>query len=120
MTRRRHTAKDRARIFAAAGGICHICSGPIQTGDAWEVEHVIALELSGDDTDANKRPAHVKCHKAKTADDMGKIAKAKRNEARHTGAARPKGQIKPAGFPKREAREPKPGLPPRQMYRSAE
>jgi 5-methylcytosine-specific restriction enzyme A len=120
MSRRRHSAKDRARIFAANGGICHLCGGSIQTGEAWEVEHVIALELSGDDTDANKRPAHVKCHRAKTADDMGKIAKAKRNEARHTGAARPKQTIKSAGFPKREAREPKPGLPPRQMYRNAE
>lgn len=102
MTRRRHSAKDRARIFADAGGVCHLCGGTIQTGEAWEIEHVIALELSGDDTDANKRPSHIKCHRAKTADDAGKIAKAKRNEARHIGAKRPKQQIKSAGFPKPE------------------
>ena len=118
MTRRRQSAKDRARIFAAHNGICHICKGTIQTGEAWDVEHVIPLAISGDDTDANKAPAHVKCHTNKTAVDMGDIAKAKRREARHTGAARPKGNIKSRGFEKKE-RNPKPGLPPRFIYRNA-
>lgn len=102
MTRRRHSAKDRARILKANNEICHLCGGAIHPGEAWEIEHVIALELSGDDTDANKRPAHVKCHKAKTADDAGKIAKAKRNEARHIGAKRPSGKLQGRQFPKAE------------------
>ena len=88
MTRRMSTSR-RARIFAAANGVCHICETVIDgTREPWEVEHVIALEISGDDSDDNLRPAHVACHKAKTREDAGRIAKAKRVAAKHTGAFR--------------------------------
>jgi len=119
MTRRRHNAKDRSRIFAAHNGICHICKGAIQTGEAWEIEHLVPLAISGDDTDANKAPAHVKCHKNKTAVDLGDIAKAKRREARHTGAVRPKGNIKSCGFGKKERAAKLDLTKRRQLFRSA-
>jgi 5-methylcytosine-specific restriction enzyme A len=80
----------RVRIFDAAGGACHICGGKIRPGEAWDAEHVIPLEISGDDTDDNLRPAHVKCHRSKTAEDAGTIAKAKRVHAKHIGADRPR------------------------------
>lgn len=83
--------KARAEIFATHGGICHICNGRIQAAERWEVEHVIAREISGDDGPTNLRPAHAKCHKAKTAQDAGIIAKAKRRAAKHSGAFRPSG-----------------------------
>lgn len=57
--------------------------------EAWELEHVIAFELTRDDTDENLRPAHVKCHKAKTKDDVRAISKAKRVSAKHLGAKKP-------------------------------
>lgn len=118
--RRRHTRKDRERILSAAGNLCHLCGGTIQPGDAWDIEHVIALELSGDDTDANKRPAHRKCHVAKTRDDVAKIAKAKRQEAGHRGFSRPKQTIHSRGFDRKERPEKLPQLPPRAIYRSTE
>ena len=93
MTRRSMTPLRRARIFDAAGGVCHLCGVRIAVGEPWEAEHVIALEISGDDSDANLRPAHVACHRAKTADDAGRIAKARRVHAKHIGAHRPKATI---------------------------
>jgi 5-methylcytosine-specific restriction enzyme A len=104
MGRKRLSTRDRARIFAAAGGVCHICGGLIQAGEAWEVSHPIPIALGGDDDDTNRRPAHKKCHRALTAqEDIPRIAKAKRVEARHLGARVAKGTIKSAGF----ARAPK-------------
>ena len=94
MSRRRSmTSLRRARIFDAAGGVCHICSQRILPGEPWEAEHVIALEISDDDSDANLAPAHVACHRVKTAEDHGRIAKARRVYAKHIGAHRPKSKL---------------------------
>jgi len=115
MSRRSFSKKDRARIFASAGGVCHLCNGAITVGEAWEVEHVIAWELTRDDSDENLRPAHVKCHREKThKQDRPAIQKAKDRQAKHTGAARPKQSI--PSRPKAPAKEPKPSLPPRIMF----
>ena len=85
MTRRRRTTLQRAAIFAAHNGTCHLCGGTIDgTRDAWDLDHVIPLALGGEDTDDNLRPAHRKCHRAKG--DHTKIAKGKRVAAKHTGA----------------------------------
>lgn len=90
MRRRTISAKERLALFAAAGGVCHVCGGRITVGEAWDVEHVIPLALGGDDDAANMRPAHRKhCHAGKTVQDVADIARAKRREARHIGA-RPK------------------------------
>lgn len=93
MPRRSMTPLRRARIFDAHGGICHLCGCKIGVGEAWDVEHVIALEISGDDSDDNLAPAHRTCHRAKTAEDAGLIAKARRVHAKHIGAHRPKRTI---------------------------
>lgn len=87
MTRRKSiSAKERAHLFQLHGGICHICKGKIQVGEAWEVEHVIPWEISRDDSDKNRKPAHEKCHREqKTPKDRKDIAKVKRQEAKHRG-----------------------------------
>lgn len=87
--RRPISTRERVDIFTRANGICHICGETIDgTRDRWEVEHVIALEMGGDEAKGspNLQPAHVGCHKVKTAVDAWAIAKAKRREARHIGA----------------------------------
>lgn len=89
MARRTLSTKARLAVFTGANGTCHICGGKIQVGEAWDVEHVIPLAICNDDTPDNMRPAHVKCHKAKTRQDKADIARAKRREASHKGA-RPK------------------------------
>lgn len=87
MKRKSRNAKERARLFNLFEGKCYLCKGQIDgTKEAWEIEHVIPIAQGGEDEDSNLQLAHAKCHKAKTAEDMGNIARAKRREARHTGA----------------------------------
>ena len=104
MKRRSISTRERVEIFQKAGGVCHCCQGRIAIGDAWEVEHVIPLAQGGADEGDNLQPAHVKCHRAKTADDAGNTARAKRREARHLGArvsARPLPCGRKSAFKKR-------------------
>lgn len=85
------TRNQRAELFLEHGGICHLCNTRIQAerGEAWEVEHVEAREISGRDDWANLRPAHVACHKVKTATDKAIIAKCNRVRNRHLGIKKP-------------------------------
>lgn len=126
MARRRFTDKDRTRIFAANNGCCHLCNQKIDgVREAWEIEHVIAWELTRDDSDENLKPAHISCHKDKThKQDRPAINQAKRREAKHQGVKRPAGNLKSAGFQKSD-KSPRidksaiPDLPRPQLYRSA-
>lgn len=87
MTKRKSLSKSgKVKLFKAHGGICHVCAGKIQVGEAWDADHVIPLEMGGEDGGENLKPAHVKCHRAKTRKDAGDIAKAKRREANNIGA----------------------------------
>jgi len=87
MTRRPLSVTRRVALFQSHAGVCHLCSGRIQAGEAWEVSHEIPLELGGADDEANMRPAHAKCHRAHTSTvDIPNIARAKRRYAKHIGA----------------------------------
>ena len=104
MARKHFSQRERVRIFALHGGKCHLCQMPIKVGEAWDMEHVIAWELTRDDSDDNVRPAHKHCHKIKTADDVRNIRKADRVKAKHIGAwPAPRGnaRLQSRGFPKR-------------------
>lgn len=84
--------KERARLFALRGGVCYLCGGKIDGAtERWEIEHEIPLAISRDNSDDNLRLAHFKCHKVKTANDAGDIARAKRRAAKHDGSARKTG-----------------------------
>ena len=97
MTTRRSLSRTlRARVFDAAQGLCHICGGKITASDAWDVEHRLPLALGGADDETNMSPAHKVCHRAKSADDIGRIRKADRQRARHIGA-KPTKFRRPAG-----------------------
>lgn len=91
--RPRLSDKKRRELFIMHGGICHLCGMKIDgTRERWEVEHVIPRSMLGKlaDTDDNMKPAHVSCHKVKTAEDKGNLARAVRRQDRHTGVHRPK------------------------------
>lgn len=94
-TRRSLSTSARVRIFRDADGRCHICGQRITVSDRWDVEHVIPIAMGGADDDSNMAPSHMACHRAKTASDLGQIAKAKRQEARHLGVKKPTRWRKP-------------------------
>lgn len=84
--RRTWTAKRRLAVFERDGGVCHICAQKILVGEAWDLEHRVPLALGGDDDEGNVHPAHVTCHKGKSAQDAANLAKANRVRAKHKGA----------------------------------
>lgn len=102
MARPAMTTKRRALIFERHKGTCYLCGAKIQIGEAWDAEHIIAWEISRDDSDDNLKPAHKKCHAVKTSRDRRDIAKVKRMEAKHNGTwAKPVGnsKLQSRGFP---------------------
>jgi 5-methylcytosine-specific restriction protein A len=95
-TRRPIGQRERLAIFARAECRCHICGEVIKAvSERWDVEHVIPLEMGGDEAKGSKnlQPAHAACHKTKTSVDAWQIAKSKRREARHLGAVKPRSPL---------------------------
>ncbi len=93
--------KVRLRVFDRVGGKCHLCGQPIQTGQKWDLDHVVALINGGENVESNLHPAHRKCHKDKTAADVAEKARIAGIRAKHIGAhVAPKQKIRSAGFPK--------------------
>lgn len=123
--RKRRSTRERANLFESHKGICHICGLPIQAGEKWEWSHPRPLALGGEDTVENAAPAHFKCHRALTAkEDIPRIAKAKRQHARHIGAKAPTARpLKGRGFAKsgRKPRGPLANvLPVKNLYEPKE
>lgn len=106
--RRARSPKARAKIFAAREGRCHICGEKITASEKWDLDHIIALGISGDDSDGNLAPAHIACHRRKTSKaDVPAIAKAKRMEKR-LGPIAPPCSTTCTPIPKPQKRERKP------------
>lgn len=125
MARREFTAAVYAQIVHratnAAGLVqCEGC-GLVLGKRPYHVDHTIADGLQVDKSrkltaEDGKLLGVECCHRPKTADDVAKIAKAKRCEAKHVGIARPKQSIRSAGFQKAPAKEPKQQLARRPLY----
>lgn len=114
MARREFTRDQKAQITARAtdalGVIrCERCSLAQKSG-SFEIDHVIA-EGMRPEADKKARITIAEgqllgkscCHRGehgKTNDDVAKIAKAKRREAKHTGITRPAGHLQGQGFPR--------------------
>jgi hypothetical protein len=105
--RKSFSAKNRARIFALHDGICGISKRKIQAGEAWEIEHRIALALGGTNEDENLYPALVEPHKGKTRTDKGAIAKCKRIERKSNPLTRKPSTMQSRPFPKTKTTWPK-------------
>lgn len=69
--------------------VCYLCGGRFNPATTtWEAEHVIRRVLKKDDTPSNVWPAHAKCHKPKTANDITENAKGKRVSEKAFGIKR--------------------------------
>lgn len=77
----------RIRCFEHNNRKCHLCGQNILVGDKWELDHIIALINGGENRQSNLAPAHKKCHRRKTAQDVAEKSKIARIKARHIGAA---------------------------------
>jgi 5-methylcytosine-specific restriction endonuclease McrA len=83
------TPTQRLKLFEDHKGICVVCGGKINFGEAWIDEHVRALGLAGTNDMDNRAPAHVKCAEAKTHnEDMPRITKAKAQKRAALGIKR--------------------------------
>ncbi len=112
----------RQRCFDKVNGVCHICKIQIKVGETWEADHIIALINGGENRESNLGPVHKHCHVSKTAIDDKIKSKTAKVRGRHTGAIRPKAQLKSKGFaksPKGKSLAQQAGLnplPPKQLY----
>jgi 5-methylcytosine-specific restriction endonuclease McrA len=79
----------RLRVFERHGGICHLSGRKIMPGDAWDVDHVIALVNGGEHRESNMAPALRTEHRKKTARDVAQKAKDRRIRAKHLGIKKP-------------------------------
>ena len=122
MKRAEFARKTRAEIIKRAQGHCEAC-GASFAGERVEVDHILPAALGGDNSRANGRAICIKCHKAKTKEDVRKTRKADRQRDKATGAfLKSKAKIKNQGFAKtekdtkRNKRDPFEGLPKRRLY----
>lgn len=83
--RRARSRAERQRILLAHGHKCGWCGCRIDPSDAWDLDHIIPLEISGDDSDRNLQPIHrFPCHREKTSRDRRDIAKCQRVAKKHS------------------------------------
>lgn len=95
---------------------CEQCGSMIKGSP--EIDHVIADGLGGENTLQNAAVLCAECHRNKTSkNDVPKIAKAKRLEARSLGV-RKRTTLRSRGFEKvdKPKRMDKTTLPPRRMF----
>lgn len=102
--RKSFSAKDRAEIFTAHGGICYLSGVKIGPDDEWDIEHVIPLALGGTNDPENLRPALKDPHKVKTKSDVRSISKAKRIEKKSNPVTRKPSRMQSRGFDKTKTR----------------
>lgn len=75
----------RLRVFEAHGGICALTGRKIQTGEAWDLDHIQALTNGGENRESNLQPALKEAHKEKTARDVAQKSKDRRVRSKHIG-----------------------------------
>lgn len=75
----------KVRVFERFGGRCYLSGRSIRPGDKWDVEHVKALCLGGENRESNLAPALVIPHRAKTKIDRRVKAKNDRVRKRFLG-----------------------------------
>ena len=109
----------RDRIFQRHDKRCYLCGNPIKDIEGYDLDHVKALVMGGENVESNLRPVHRYCHVGKTAIDLKAKSKAAKVRMKHNGTIRPAGKIASRGFPKSPKsanRQPKAQLPYRPLY----
>jgi len=71
------------------GGICHLSGRKINAGEAWDLDHIVALANGGAHRESNLAPALRTEHRKKTAADVKQKAKNDRVRKKHLGIKKP-------------------------------
>lgn len=83
-------ASVRVRVFEKYEGRCYLSGALIRAGDAWDLEHILALCNGGEHRESNFAPALVAPHKDKTRADRRLKAKNDRVCKKHLGIKKPR------------------------------
>jgi len=83
-------ASVKVRVFEKYEGRCYLSGVVIRAGDAWELEHILALCNGGEHRESNMAPALVAPHKDKTRADRRLKAKNDRVRKKHLGIKKPR------------------------------
>lgn len=73
----------RVRVFDRFGGICQLTGRKIRPGDAWDLDHIVALINGGQHRESNLQPALRDKHRAKTKEDVALKSKAAKRRKKH-------------------------------------
>jgi 5-methylcytosine-specific restriction protein A len=111
--RKTFTAAARQRVLTRHNRKCAMCQVEITPATGCEYDHHIPLSIGGDDTEANLRPVCVRCHRLKTAADITRAAKTKRQEDKALTKPAARRPIKSRGFSEPRPKKEKTPLPPR-------
>ena len=88
MTRRQFSARAKASRLLEFNGRCADCECKVGGAAGLDWDHIIPLELGGDDEVENLQPLCKVCHKAKTRGDVKAIRKSERQRQRASGIKR--------------------------------
>jgi len=97
---------------------CEKCG--VLTKGKFEIDHIKEDFYGGQPTLDNAKVLCVDCHKDKTSNNAKIIAKTRRLEAKHVGAAKPKTKIKNRKVQKKETKDKIPLPPRRGIYKQTD
>src|SRR5215469_5550332 len=80
----------RVRVFARHNGRCHCCGRLILVGEAWELDHVIAIANGGEHRESNLKPILTEHHRNKTRLDTAIKSKSYAVRRKILGLKKPK------------------------------
>jgi 5-methylcytosine-specific restriction endonuclease McrA len=77
------------RVFVKFDGKCQCgCNRKIAPGEAWQLDHVVALINGGSNSEGNLQPLLTEHHKNKTRVDVAEKAKTYAKRSKHLGIKR--------------------------------
>ena len=80
----------KLRVWERQDGRCALTGKKIMPGDAWEVDHIVALINGGENREGNLQVVLATAHKVKTRADVDAKVKAVRLKQKHLGMRPPK------------------------------
>jgi 5-methylcytosine-specific restriction endonuclease McrA len=87
-------ARVRVRAFQSQDGRCAECGKKMAVcGEPFEVDHITALVLGGENRESNLRALCAPCHRSKTRQDVAQKSTEARKRAKHLGLKQPKRKI---------------------------